>query len=183
MAIVPAADVNRQPMSWSEFLARPDSDRVEYSEGLAIMNPPPTFAHQEICLRTRDALMAGLGPDAVVAVATGWVNARISWTRIPDLMLLTGAPAGEDIVTSPPIVVVEVLSTNRRDDLVIKWVEYHREGAGQYWIVDPRDRVIDVYTRASTTWRHVTRLSDDAPSAILYTSVGDMTLRITDIFR
>ena len=86
-------------------------------------------------------------------------------------------------MTSPPTVVIEVLASNRRDDLVAKSVEYHREGADQYWIVDPRDRVIDVYSRAASAWRHLHRLSDNAPTAIVSTPVGDVTLQLAEMLR
>ena len=181
MALVATNDVVERPMLWHEFLELSDGERAEYSEGVAIMTPPPTFEHQEICQRLRDALKSSLGADAVVAVATGWVQPNIGWTRIPDLMVLTHAPAGGDVVTSPPAVVIEVLSSNRRDDLVAKSVEYHREGAEQYWVVDPRDRAIDIFVRAAAAWRHVHRLSDDTPSATVSTTVGDVTLRLADI--
>ena len=181
MALVAPVAVVERPMSWRNFLELPDSKRAEYSEGVAITTPPPTFEHQEICQRIRDALKSDLGADTVVAVATGWVQPGAGWTRIPDLMVLTQAPVGGDVVTSPPAVVIEVLSSNRRDDLVAKSVEYHREGAEQYWIVDPRDRVIDIYARAASAWRHTHRLSDDTPSATISTAVGDVTLRLIDI--
>ena len=61
----------------------------------------------------------------------------------PDLIVLADVPPG-DVVTTEPLVVVEVLSSNRSDDLVRKSTEYLAAGAGQYWIVDPRDRVMDV---------------------------------------
>ena len=183
MALVATVDSVERPMSWDAFLALPGGARAEYSEGVAIVTPPPTFEHQEICQRLREALKSRLGSDTVVAVATGWVRPSISWTRIPDLMVLTHAPAGGDVVTNPPAVVIEVLSSNRRDDLVAKSVEYHREGAEQYWIVDPRDRVIDVFSRAASAWRRIHRLSDNDPTVIVSTRVGDVTLQLAEILR
>ncbi len=183
MALVATVVADQRPMSWGEFLARPDGERAEYSEGVAIMSPPPTFEHQEICQRLRDVLKSCLGTDSVVAVATGWVHASANWARIPDLMVLPSPPAGGDVVTDPPFVVIEVLSSNRRDDLVTKSVEYHREGAGQYWVVDPRERAIDVYAHATSAWRRVHRLTDAAPSATVSTPAGDVTLQLADILR
>jgi Uma2 family endonuclease len=40
--------------------------------------------------------------------------------------------------------VCEVLSTNRRNDLVKKKRCYHRHGVPHYWIVDPADEVLSV---------------------------------------
>ena len=61
--------------------------------------------------------------------------------------------------------VIEVLSTNRTDDLVRKSTEYLGAGVRQYWIVDPRDRVLDVFELAASGWERIAQLSDDAPTA------------------
>lgn len=41
--------------------------------------------------------------------------------------------------------VCEVLSTNRRRDLIEKKRGYHAAGVGHYWIVDPTDEVLEVH--------------------------------------
>ena len=94
MALVATVESVERPMSWNEFLALPGGYRAEYSEGVAIVTPPSTFEHQEICQRLREALKSRLGTDTVMAVATGWVRPSINRTRIPDLMVLTEAPQG-----------------------------------------------------------------------------------------
>lgn len=43
MALVATVVAIERPMSWSEFLAVPAGERAEYSEGVAIVSPPPTF--------------------------------------------------------------------------------------------------------------------------------------------
>lgn len=58
------------------------------------------------------------------------------------------APLGgdpDDPFIGVPHLVVEVLSSNRRDDLVAKLNRYAAWGAPSYWIVDPRDRIIRTY--------------------------------------
>jgi Uma2 family endonuclease len=79
-------------------------------------------------------------------------------------MVLTEAPSG-DVVTTAPAVVIEVLSTNQTDDLVRKFTEYLGAGVRQYWIVDPRDRVLDVFELAASGWERIAQLSDDVPTA------------------
>jgi len=154
-----------QPMSWEQFLEIPDDERAEYVDGKAFVSPPPSFAHQEICQRLRDVLKAQLGAGAIVAVGVGWrLPGERPRLRIPDAMVLTEAPSG-DVVTTAPTVVIEVLSTNRTDDLVRKSTEYLGAGVRQYWIVDPRDRVLDVFELAASGWERIAQLSDDAPTA------------------
>ena len=169
------------PMSWEQFLALPDDARAEYADGRAYVNPPPSYAHQRICLRLRDLLVSRLGGRAVIVLGVGWrLPGGPPRLRIPDLMVLHGEPSG-DLVTDAPPVVVEVLSSNRGDDLVRKSTEYLRAGAGQYWIVDPRDRVVDVYARTEAGWDHLAQLSDAAGEATFPTPFGELGLSLSEI--
>src|SRR4051794_12403253 len=55
-------------------------------------------------------------------------------------MIVLPASALEDVrYEGIPPLVVEVLSTNRSDDTVVKLQAYARDGVPRYWIVDPRD--------------------------------------------
>jgi Uma2 family endonuclease len=171
-----------RPMSWEQFLALPDEARAEYSDGKAYVPPPPTFAHQEVCQRLRDVIKTQLGPSVVVAVGVAWqLPGDRQRLRVPDLMVLADVPPG-DVVTTAPLVVVEVLSSNRSDDLVRKSTEYLAAGVGQYWIVDHRDRVIDVFQHAASGWDLVARLSDDVPTAaVMVPSYGDVQLSLHEV--
>jgi Uma2 family endonuclease len=41
--------------------------------------------------------------------------------------------------------VCEVLSTNRRNDLIKKKRVYHRHEVPHYWVIDPEDETLSVY--------------------------------------
>lgn len=60
---------------------------------------------------------------------------------------------------------VEVSSTNRSNDLVRKAIEYRDAGAGQYWIVDTRDRVVDVFVRGGDGWDQAATIDEQTPAA------------------
>jgi Uma2 family endonuclease len=47
--------------------------------------------------------------------------------------------------TGTPALVVEVLPTNRGDDLVLKLSRYAQAGLPHYWILDPANRVLLAY--------------------------------------
>lgn len=181
MAQAPAESGLGVPMAWRHFLELPDDLRAEYTDGKVLVNPPPSFAHQKACLSLRDLLVAQLGSRAVVAVAVGWrLSAHTERLRIPDLMVLPAEPAGP-MVTEPPPVVVEVLSSNRGEDLVRKSTEYLEAGVGQYWVVDPRDRVLDVYARSDSGWDHLAQLTDTDPAATIATPFGPVALVLAEI--
>lgn len=152
--------------TFREYLDLPGELHAEFVNGVVVVSPPPSYAHQRACLRLRDLLVTDL-PRAAVAVAVGWrLHPDREDVRIPDVCVLTREPETE-LLTDPPAVVIEVLSTNRSDDLVRKSTEYLEAGAGQYWVVDPRDRVLDAYRNTPTGWEVLTRLTDDAPEDVI----------------
>lgn len=58
-------------------------------------------------------------------------------------------------LTSIPVLAVEVLSTNRRDDLVSKMAHYATAGLDHYWVVDRREREVLAYRRTGTNYEHI----------------------------
>lgn len=99
-------------MSWDDYWQLPEELRAEYSDGRAFVTPAAGFTHQEVCLRLAEKVRRDL-PAAVVALAVGWrLVQQPPRLRIPDLVILTTRPVTE-VVEQPPLVAVEVLSTNR----------------------------------------------------------------------
>jgi len=54
------------------------------------------------------------------------------------------AEKGAAVLRTVPLMVVEVVSTNREDDYVDKVDEYQGLGIPEYWIVDGRDKLVSV---------------------------------------
>lgn len=78
-----------------------------------------------------------LGDDVCRPDLVGWRR-----ERVPERP--RGAP-----ITVRPDWICEVLSTNRRNDLIRKKRIYHRHGVTHYWIVDPIDQTLSVHR-----WNH-----------------------------
>jgi Uma2 family endonuclease len=169
-------------MPWDEFWAIPEEFRAEYVDGVVYVNPPATYRHQKICQGVRDQVLAAFGKACVVAVATGWqLPTRRRILRIPDLMLLDREPEG-DIVTGPIPVAVEVTSRNRARDVVLKAGEYLEAGAGQYWLVDPKNETITVFGRSDDGWSIVAEATGDTPTiAFNVPPFGEINLSLSEI--
>jgi Uma2 family endonuclease len=58
-------------------------------------------------------------------------------------------PPGEAVVRARPDWTCEILSTNRRNDLVKKKRVYHRHQVPHYWIIDPAEETLLVYRWAA----------------------------------
>jgi Uma2 family endonuclease len=63
-------------------------------------------------------------------------------SRLPEL------PSQVPILVVPDWV-CEILSTNRRHDLVLKKRAYHRHAVGHHWIVDPEQETLTVYRHSA----------------------------------
>lgn len=72
-------------------------------------------------------------PEARVQVSPGRV-------RIPDVLLTTAEPQ-PDVLVSPPVLVVEILSPeDSYSDTQERAQEYLDMGVGMVWIIDPKSR-------------------------------------------
>ena len=138
---------------WSEeaYLALPGAMPAEYTDGFVEILPMPTMAHQFIVL-----YLYRLLNEFVQSNDLGWVltaplpvRLRPRVYREPDVVFLSADrperregnyPDGADLV-------MEVVSGGREDrrrDLVVKRAEYAAAGIGEYWIIDPDERIITV---------------------------------------
>jgi Uma2 family endonuclease len=174
--------VSGTEMSWDQYRGLPADVRAEYSDGQVYMTPGPGITHQRICSRLDRILFSAFGPAAVVVPAGTWhLPGPEPIARIPDLLVLSDEPVG-DVFTGAPALVVEVLSSDRARDLVVKRQEYLAGGAGQYWIVDPRERTVTVLGNRRGGWETLAALGDATPSAVVDVApFGTLTLSLTDI--
>jgi len=128
----------------------------ELVEGRLVEEEVPSFLHE--------AVVAWL-----IRVLDVWASTRGGWVfgsetkigmrelrrgRKPDVVMYlprSRPPArGRSMVTRPPDVVIEVLSPQPRDvrrDRVEKMDEYARFGVPFYWILDPQNRLMEIYER------------------------------------
>jgi Uma2 family endonuclease len=121
------------------------------------VTPSPSRQHQQVVHRLVAALTPAL-PTELVATA-GW-----SWKPgpdefIPDVMV---HPRTEESTrfTGSPVLLVEVLSSNRADDLVVKTGKYGRYGVPHYWIADPLEPSLAAFAlTGGGLYRRVVHLS------------------------
>ena len=155
--------VQRLRMSWDDYLALPDDVRAEWVDGEVVVSPRPSRAHGRAVARVSAVLVAAL-PDADVIAESG-VHLPGNRLRGPDVMVARPESGDATWVEPPPLLVVEVLSpSTRREDLVRKGPEYAEGAVGQFWVVDPEARAIDVYVNAGGRWDLLLHLDDGSPT-------------------
>ena len=145
----------RRRLTYDDFLLFPDDgQRHELIDGEHFVTPSPNLRHQELLgrlflaiathLATRRHLgRAFLSPFDVVFTKFDVVE--------PDLLFVAGDQL--DILTKqnvqgPPALVVEILSPGtRRKDEQLKRDLFERGGVREYWLVDPLDDSVRVFSR------------------------------------
>ena len=136
-------------LSVEEFMELPDTyDRrkMELDEGELYIMPRPRTGHQFLQSRTLmyvenfldefDDPPAQVLHDVIVALS---LESRI--LLAPDLVIIlrnSSAVVTDRMIEGPPDIVMEVLSSDRRRDLVRKRQLYAEAGVAEYWIFDPR---------------------------------------------
>ena len=123
-----------------------DDEHVEVIDGQLVRDAAPTFEHSDAQLSVGAEVKSrfgGRGPDGsggwwlgtevtvIYAPDQGFVHDVAGWRkeRVPK------RPAGPRVAVRPDWV-CEILSTNKRKDLVQKRAALHAHGVPHYWIVD-----------------------------------------------
>lgn len=150
--------LQRKRMSYEEWWALPAKPKTEWVDGEVVVNSPAAYPHQRASVRLTTLLDAAL-PELKVVPEIG-VQLPNNRVRVPDISVLRQPP--EDfLVTEPPVLVVEILSPSTRgEDTVRKSGEYAIAGIGQYWILDPELRALDIYANSGTGWTPLLHLDD-----------------------
>ena len=149
-------------LTFQEYLEYvPESDvRYELVRGKLVPMPAATHLHTNICkflVYKLQRYFAAENLDLVAnALATG-VRTEDNTSRIPDVVVFSKtiweqvihrSGAGVLDFAEQPILVVEVVSSNRRDDYEIKRDEYETAKISSYWIVDPKKKLVRVFTKS-----------------------------------
>jgi Uma2 family endonuclease len=156
--------------------AAPEGVRYEAVGGRAVMMSGPTHAHQLAMVRIVKLLDDALPDDLLVLPApVDWVLWQVPalTLRQPDVVVMSVTQYGQQPLTSPPVLVLEILSPSTRAvDLRAKRAEYARAGAPHYWVVDIDVPSVEALTLDPATGGYRT----------LAHAAGDAVLAVTEPF-
>jgi Uma2 family endonuclease len=159
-------------------------ERYELIDGVVVMmSPSPSAKHQELIY----LILSSLGQ---------WDHARKSLRVFPDadlrladhlvyrpdisVYMKASLPKGASRLTTPPELIIEVLSPGSRPiDLITKRDDYERFGVPEYWAIDPDTLRVRAWRRQGA------RLVELAPSddQIDSTSIPGFSLDLASLRR
>jgi Uma2 family endonuclease len=128
-----------------------DGNRYELLDGVLLVTPGPSYAHQLILSRLQFALTSALVADAdarAVVVAPGEVQEGDTTLLEPDLLVVPAhyPPSTPWKKMTGWWLAVEVMSRSSRVyDRDFKRAAYLEMGVEEVWLVDPRERVVDAW--------------------------------------
>jgi Uma2 family endonuclease len=130
-----------------------DGNRYELVAGELFVSRSPGISHQRVLhnLQLEFGLYLRQNPIGILVPGTGAVFSDYD-AVIPDLVFVLNERWAEVVsgtrITRAPDLVVEIISPgseNRRRDLSVKRQLYAKYGVGEYWIVDPESRSVEIY--------------------------------------
>ena len=149
--VAKAAELDGTAMSWEEFDELGEVP-AEYVDGRLVMAASPTGIHQDTIYELMTVLKSVAEPGFTVRSGWSWKPGRDEF--VPDIMV---HPRSREQVRylGTPALCVEVLSTNRRADLMVKTAKYAAYGLDRYWVLDPDKREMYVFARQDATYELV----------------------------
>jgi len=168
-AVVPAGEVainepqeKEHLLTFQEYLDYEGEPDVLYElvRGKLIPMSAPTLEDINICEFLRYKLQRYVAAQnlSLVVKTTVGVRTEENSSRIPDAIVcnqslweqISDRPgAGVLDFDEKPILVVEIVSSDRREDYVIKRYEYEMAEIPEYWIVDPKKKRVRVFVNHS----------------------------------
>jgi Uma2 family endonuclease len=132
-------------ITFDEFLQMPEAEgeKLELVEGEVVSMPPPVTEHSKIAQRILRLLTEKIGWSAVFPDATGY---RIGEScLVPDVSVQYENQAQDErTFIGAPLIAIEILSPHEETESKISI--YLRGGAREVWMVNPKLKMLVVYT-------------------------------------
>jgi Uma2 family endonuclease len=178
----------RNKLTHKDYLQFPeDRFRYEVIDGELYMSPSPKVLHQRTLLQLSVILQNFLNikPIGEIIIAPIDVVLNDSDIVVPDIIFIASANKKiltENNVQGAPDMIIEILSRyNPSNDLVRKKALYELYGVKEYWIVDPQEKAVVIYSLVNGKYAEARQLErkDKLRSAMLH----GLEIDLEDIFR
>lgn len=154
---------------YDDYLRLPDDGkRYEIIEGVLYVANAPSIEHQFTVSEIHFQLKLFVHESALGQVYTSPLEVHLSETTKPvqpDLLFIRSErqpPPGAQFLVGAPDLIVEVISPGSiRLDRHIKFDVYERSGVPEYWLADPKVRLVEVYTLSNGEYALLGQYTND----------------------
>jgi len=149
------ADLQTRPRKTVEdFMKLPEGTLAELIDGEIFMTPGPQVPHQRVVLNLTLELAPYVREHGLGEILVSPMDVHLPSGDIvePDLVFVRRENKAviREWIRGAPDLLVEVLSPSHPErDLIVKRDLYARNGVGEYWIVDPADRSVQIFKLSS----------------------------------
>lgn len=164
-----------------DIYALPDGQRAELIDGRMYIMAPPTTIHQRILYEISDYIDKKEGNcEVFLAPFAVFLNEDDQNYVEPDISVICDKnKLDEKGCNGAPDWIIEIVSpSTERIDYGIKLFKYRSAGVREYWVINPRTRIINVYDFENDKGTRQYSFDDEIPVCIY----EDLTIRISKIF-
>ncbi len=140
----------------ADYMSMPDGKRYQLLDGELVPAHSPTSKHQSISAQLYLTMTRFVTQSQLGRVWYAPLDVILSDHEVvqPDLLFISNARANiltEANVLGAPDLVVEILSpATAQHDRDYKRTLYSRHGVREYWLVDPEEDAVEVWTESET---------------------------------
>ena len=182
-----------KPLNYSDYVKFDFDYMVELIRGRIFkMTPAPSSRHQDISveltaviynyLKGKSCRLFHAPFDVILPIADQ--NRDTSTTVVqPDLCIICDLSKIDKAgCTGPPDLIIEILSpSTSKKDLTHKYEIYEQTGVKEYWVIYPRERILQVYLLENDNYqRPLIYSQEDSVSPVLF---PDLDIDLTTILR
>lgn len=144
-----------------------DGHRYELIDGILIVSPAPKRRHQRAVARLIAGLLA-VCPDEYETLPAPFEVVLADDTVVqPDVLVARQTDLTEADLPGAPVLAIEVLSpSTRRFDLMLKRSRYEAAGVAHYWVIDPDEPSITVWSLTDGGYGDPVRVVGEEPLVV-----------------
>jgi len=168
-----------------DYMKMDDGNRYELIGGKLIMVPKPRPIHQKVALRIATAFEVFLKLNPIGEVFYE-VDVHLGDKVVgPDILFIakdrTGI-IGELNIQGAPDLVVEILSPSTVvHDKKIKSQLYYSNGVKEYWVVDPDEKLVEVFVAGEKNWTWMGVF--DQEDVLTTTLLPGLEISLSEVFK
>jgi len=177
--------IKQKIWTYNDYYNLSDDKRYEVIEGELIEMPAPNIEHQDISGNLEFMIRDYVKRNKLGKVYDAPTDVKLDDMNVvqPDLLFISNENKGiikDNYIEGSPDVVIEILSPSNRDhDMVTKFALYEKFCVKEYWIIDPDQKSIEIFSLDNVKLQSVCKVSED--EKVKSESFVGLELRFNDL--